>query len=153
MCVSHVCTFRHACAHVYTSAYTCGLIVFMCALYTAYPCMVIHTRVYYYKMVAHADRWGCTNLTIWVQKSPNFVLLYHNLITIIFILTHQNLFTSAEFNGLSSAIYRNEMLHSVLKVLATKNITWCNFRSHGLFSQAQSQICICNSMISCSIWN
>ena len=47
-------------------------------------------------------------------------LLYHNLITIIIYIdtnvTKCLLHTNAEFNGLSSAIYRNRILQSHLKI-------------------------------------
>ena len=50
-----------------------------------YPHMVIHTCVYYYKMVAYADRPSYMqknfNTTIWVQKVTYLLyLLHHNLI-------------------------------------------------------------------------
>ena len=39
-------------------------------------------------------------------------------------------FTDVEFNGLSSAIYRNRIPQSQLKILM-KNITQCNLHSQG----------------------
>ena len=46
------------CVHAY------GLIAFVCKLYVACPCTVIHTLVYYYKLVAYADRRVCTKSII-----------------------------------------------------------------------------------------
>ena len=42
-------------------------------------------------------------------------LLYHNLITFFTNIT-ECFTTDAEFNGLSSAIHRNRILHSLLKI-------------------------------------
>ena len=44
------------------------------------------------------------------RKMPIFCLCYHNLITIYTTTTKS--ITTAEFNGLSSAAYRNGILHS-----------------------------------------
>ena len=50
-------------------------------------------------------------------KSPFFSLLYHNLTTTYLDYHNKVFITTAEFNGLSSAAYRNEILHSERKVL------------------------------------
>ena len=52
----HPCRTRvHFRACVCTCAHLCGLTVFMCELYMACPRTVVHTLVYYYKLVAYAD--------------------------------------------------------------------------------------------------
>ena len=56
--------------------------------------------------------WACKKSTIWVQKMP--ILFAFAL----FILPQQNFITAAEFNGLSSAAYRNEILYYERKTLA-----------------------------------
>ena len=78
-CVSHSCALSgHACTCV-------GLTLFMFELYTPCPCAVIHTHMYYYKLVAYiyADRWAYAKLTIWAQKLLIFSYWLHdNLITV-----------------------------------------------------------------------
>ena len=52
--VSHMCVLSgHTCVFVYMRAHTCSLIIYTCELYMPCPHMVIHTCVYYYKMVAY----------------------------------------------------------------------------------------------------
>ena len=59
-CMSHLCALSGimdvSCTCVYTHAHLHRLIVQMCELYRPCPCMVIHTHVSYYKMVAYGDR-------------------------------------------------------------------------------------------------
>ena len=65
-----------------------------------------------------------------------FHLNYHDFIT---ILTKQNFTTNAEFNGLSSVIYRNRILQSQLKIFTKYNLV-CNLCSYGCFVQARLHI-------------
>ena len=56
------------------------------------------------------------------------------------MLTHKIFITNAEFNGLSSAIYRNEILHSQLNILVKISLHVICTYSHGWFLQVWSQI-------------
>ena len=83
--------------------------------------------------------WACKNRPS-EYKNPRFFLslLYHN-----YLYYHNNIFTTtAAFNGLSSAVYGNGILHSEWKILATIYIAQCNLYSHVWFLQAQSQLCL-----------
>ena len=67
-------------------------------------------------------------------KNADFILyLLNNIIT-----NNNKIFsTIAEFNGLSSAIYTNEILCTLGSKDTGKNTTQTNLHSHGRFSQAQ----------------
>ena len=56
-------------------------------------------------------------------------LFYHHSITIYVYYQNKIFITTAEFNGLSSVAYENEILHFEWKIL--ENITQCNLLSHG----------------------
>ena len=72
---------------------------------------VISLKAYPFNIGHQACRkWPCG------CKMANFCLLYHNLRT-IYTNTTKIFATTAEFNGLSFAIYRNEILHSEWKIL------------------------------------
>ena len=53
----------------------------MYELYMACPRTVIHTHVYYYKMVAYADKRVCTKSIVWVQKLQIFSYSVFSIIT------------------------------------------------------------------------
>lgn len=76
----HTC---HAChTYVHFQGMWVGLIVFICKLYMPCPCTVIHTHLYYCKLVAYADRRAAQNRSF-KHKNPQFLyLLHHNLLTI-----------------------------------------------------------------------
>ena len=78
---------------------------------------------------------------IWPSKCKKSLifwsLLYHNLITIYIYYQHKIFITTGEFKELSSATYRNGILHSEWKI---SNVNQCNLHSYGQFLQAQSQL-------------
>ena len=53
-----------------------------------------------------------------IIKITNYLYLHCQLTNYSYVLTQQNLYIIAEVNKLSSAIYRNGILHSKLKTLA-----------------------------------
>ena len=109
-------------------------IVYVC------PRTVIHTHVYYYKVVACADSQACVKLTIWMQIIGSFsYLLHHNLLTVYTMWHTKIFFATAEFNGLSSAIYIKRIIYSELKILVKIRLRGI-LHSHGWFLQAQSQL-------------
>ena len=137
---TRICTFG---AHVYMSAHVCNLIVFMCELnmpvhvqWSAPMCIILQNgSLCRYLGLCKIGHLKAKYQVLFRIRS----VIFNNCLCYV---THQNLFTAAELNELSSAVYRNRI--STQKDIS-ENTTVAILRSHdaGPVTNLMSSVGVC----------